>query len=284
MIRAWSAQRRAKGACLALGVAGAAFGLFTGPAAAADSCPNAAVRAQQHATALPECRAYELVNPGTDDVGEVNRMPWASDDGNVMTYMSIIPGDDALGGGVAAISVARRTSGGWTSKNADPSSTGAIGIRTGLTYPKAFSTDFSRALLITSLPMSSDDVDYQEDIFRVNVGLGTGTLMTLGVDSGVESVPSATPDLSKVLFRYTDGGSLGNGLYLSDGNVLESIGGPYPDGNQDLGTPSVAGAGFERGPGVPGRDLSAVFAEHVCAGSGVESEADDSGVGVVAFG
>ncbi len=54
---------RAMVAAVVAMVAGAAAPGATSPSFAADSCPNAAIRAQQHSEALPDCRAYELVSP-----------------------------------------------------------------------------------------------------------------------------------------------------------------------------------------------------------------------------
>lgn len=97
-------------------------------ATAAESCPNAAVRAQQRSSSLPECRAYEQVTPseknGNSTIGI--RVPlanpiWPSRDGEtVITYAQTgTQGDDPLrGAGLPLID--ERTSNGWVSRNATP--------------------------------------------------------------------------------------------------------------------------------------------------------------------
>jgi hypothetical protein len=50
-------------------------------AASADTCPNADIRAQQHSTYLPECRAYELVSPAQKfgfDTGDAIGVPFVT--------------------------------------------------------------------------------------------------------------------------------------------------------------------------------------------------------------
>ncbi len=47
------------------------FKTFATPAAGADTCPNAQLRAQQGAAFLPDCRAYELVSPPQKNGGDV---------------------------------------------------------------------------------------------------------------------------------------------------------------------------------------------------------------------
>lgn len=67
------------------------------PRAAAAACANEAIRTQQGsaAQALPDCRAYELVSPGStplvDSDGFVRFGARAADDGNAMAYFSYYP-------------------------------------------------------------------------------------------------------------------------------------------------------------------------------------------------
>jgi hypothetical protein len=244
-----------------VGAVFAAFGLsgpLAVPAAAADSCPNAAVRAQQHVTALPQCRAYELINPPGTDLGDVNRVVFSTDDGNAVGYLSVGANDHALGAGVVSISLARRGSGGWTSTSADPAATGVTESATGFTDSKAFSTDLSRQLVTASLPMIPSDTDGIADNYRTDVGIGSSTLMTQ--DEGAFPAPTAgaSQDLDRIVYVGTD--SVGNrGLYVSDGMTRDLVsvypgGAPLPPGQGQVPIGQYA-RGLNVG-GFAGRDTS----------------------------
>lgn len=114
------------------------FVLAFAPAAhAAGNCPNEAIRVQQGATNLPECRAYELVTPVDKAFGTVAWKPsgsvggegptyaaeWgvtaASPDGSAVTYPSwaAFPGNDI---GIVQNYRSRRGPSGWTTKSGSP--------------------------------------------------------------------------------------------------------------------------------------------------------------------
>jgi hypothetical protein len=232
-------------AVAALGVAWA----LPSPAVAADTCPNAAVRAQQGSSSLPDCRAWEIVNRNTDDVNEANRVSNMADDGNTAVYLSAIPTDISLGGGVAAISVARRSATGWTSVSADPFSLAGLGGNTGITTPRVFSLDYKRALITTNLPATPSDQNGNIDLYAIDVGLGTGTWMSQGLSTTPSELLGATSNLDRVVFHFTGGGPVG-GLYASDGNSLELMS-LYPDGTPVPDSQVLqAGAAYQRGWGV----------------------------------
>jgi hypothetical protein len=90
----------------------------------ADSCPNAALRAQQHASLLPECRAYEMVSP-TDkagaDIAAVPRRTQSAIDGNSIKYISKTAFGDAIGSEApGAEYIADRGEGGWLTHSINP--------------------------------------------------------------------------------------------------------------------------------------------------------------------
>lgn len=228
--------------------------------AAPDDCPNAAIRAQQNAGALPECRAYELVST-LGGIGETHRMPWASDDGNAMAYQSLIPGDDAFGGALTSTSMARRTSSGWNSVSADGSSSNGVALATGVSDPRAFTQDGKRAFFTTTLPFSTSDANSSPDFYRVNVGLGNSTWLSGGAPAPVARFVGSSVDLDEIVYSTATGPDAG--LFLSDGHttVPLSRNQDYPDGIPGDIAAQTAGSEIERGLNVPTFDTTAPAAE-----------------------
>jgi len=94
-----------------------------GPATAA-GCPNEAIRVEQGAAALalPECRAYELVSPGStpsvDSSGSVRFGAKAANDGNGVAYFSYYPFEGSPSSGW--FFRARRDGSGWLQETMSP--------------------------------------------------------------------------------------------------------------------------------------------------------------------
>jgi hypothetical protein len=116
-------NRRTSFLAVALVALGWAWMHLPDPATAA-GCANDAIRAEQGATAsaLPECRAYELVSRGNtplvDSSGVVQFGARAADDGNSMAYFSYYPfeGSPSSGWFVRA----RRGTTGWSLEAMSP--------------------------------------------------------------------------------------------------------------------------------------------------------------------
>jgi hypothetical protein len=84
-----------------------------------DTCSNAAIRAVQHATTLPDCRAYEQVAPpnrGGAPIFGGNEAEWqAAADGSAIAYTSSGGfADEVTGGALAFTYIGSRTPGGWS--------------------------------------------------------------------------------------------------------------------------------------------------------------------------
>jgi hypothetical protein len=204
---------------------------------AADSCPNAAVRAQQEATALPDCRAYEIVNPLGVDFGETNRLAAISDDGNIAAFSTVLPSDGAFGNGVSSTWVGRRGPTGWTSISADATSAGAS-VVSGEVSPRAFSLDFTRFLSETSLPLASGDDGRSPDTYLTRVGTGQAVQLTKGFDQLTQTVGAST-DLSEVVVTSA-GPNPPAGTYVVNGEGMEFV----------TGSLNAASGGARRGLGV----------------------------------
>jgi hypothetical protein len=83
-------------------VEGADGQFTTGQAQGADSCPNAAIRAQQDSAFLPDCRAYEMITPAEKGGGTI---AWGEGKGGV--------GLTAYGGAAASLNGERLAYGAW---------------------------------------------------------------------------------------------------------------------------------------------------------------------------
>lgn len=100
------------------------------PSAQAAACSNEAIRAEQGtaALALPDCRAYELVSPGSiPSLSKISRLGFgggkASPEGNALSYFSRYPAEGSQTSSETWLS--RRTANGWTVRSLDPQMTPA---------------------------------------------------------------------------------------------------------------------------------------------------------------
>lgn len=116
-------------------VALALLGAVCASSASAAECANEAIRVQQHATRLPECRAWEMVSPSNKEGGEVfftlnmggaalTAVTAPSLSGEQLIYSTFQAwGEDPSG--IANSFIATRTSNGWQSQNVSPAPTEA---------------------------------------------------------------------------------------------------------------------------------------------------------------
>jgi Tol biopolymer transport system component len=118
-----------------------------------DACPNAAVRAQQEAATLPDCRAYEQVSAPDKNGSPVlgpgdHEVYWqSSPDGGAFTYTSAgVFADAQTGDAVVSPYLASRAQGNWSSHNLLPPQ--APGSFIPFPHIGVYSKDLSRGLLI----------------------------------------------------------------------------------------------------------------------------------------
>jgi hypothetical protein len=188
-----------------------------------------------------------MVNPATDDVGEVNRLPNMANDGNTLAYMSAVPGNNALGGPIASLTVARREPGGWTNTPADLGATGPVYAVTGSTYPRTFSPDFTKALVLSSLPGTLADTNNANDAYVIDVGTTRSLWMSIGMDDFPQPIFAATPNLDRIMFSK-GGSSPTPGMYASDGRSPPELLSRYEDGTPlDPFLAFPAGGWYQRG-------------------------------------
>jgi catechol 2,3-dioxygenase-like lactoylglutathione lyase family enzyme len=114
-------------------VALALLGAVCASSASAAECANEAIRVQQHATRMPECRAWEMVSPSNKESGEVfftldmggtalTAVTTPSLNGEQLIYSSF----QAWGenpSGIANSYIATRTGAGWQSQDVSPAPT-----------------------------------------------------------------------------------------------------------------------------------------------------------------
>ncbi|HSC21379.1 MAG TPA: hypothetical protein VLC07_06585, partial [Solirubrobacterales bacterium] len=145
--------------------------LLAGGSSASAACPNEAIREEQSATALPECRAYEKVSPDDKNGGDVvgdGSMVIAAVDGAGVAYSSRVGFGNAQGSGVVGQTqyLARRGASGWNTRAVTPTS--AAGTEQILSTPTVvfwFSPDLIRGLLFGfDLPAVTDDLPEVENM------------------------------------------------------------------------------------------------------------------------
>lgn len=288
----------------ALGLA-ASLGTGTPAAGAAEACPNEAIRVQEGATYLPDCRAYEQVSPV--DKNGYNAIIYQSQgtaDGDAFSYWNIQPGSfpGSAASTVTNIYNAVRSESGWTTDPVWPAttlaspSTGDGGVPVWL----GNSTDFGRGLLETAESFDPGDTfagqgTHDFDVYRRNPD-GSLTWMTRGPRTSLEQgrhLAGATPDLSHIVFNSTnsldpahpvaDGGghdqynppggrtSIYQGyLYESDGGAPKNVG-VLPDGSVSPGGAILGnvGGGLGLAKGAISPDGNGVIFQSVDPAAGI---------------
>jgi hypothetical protein len=173
---------------------------FTTDKASADPCPNAAFRTG-FAANLPDCRAYELVNPPDRQWGDVLRMLSAGDDGEYTGFTTMVAGDEAKGAQVGSYMLAHRTPTGWVSTDSNPVLLrGHDGLED--SYLMAYSADRTQAIVSSNVTLDEKDISPQ-DLYTLDVGTGVVHLQTYGPLSnpnGFVRMLGASTDLSRTVF------------------------------------------------------------------------------------
>jgi hypothetical protein len=162
--------------------------------AAAEDCANAAVRNQQAATGLPDCRAYEQVSPVDKNGAEA--MPEGvrtSSDGRAITWTSSGAYANATGINALAQYAGRRTADGWQTTAYQPSKAAHPGVPPGtFTFigALAFPGDLNSMTFISGGAFDPGDQDANIlgqgalDVYRVDAN---GNSMWLSRGQGIDA-------------------------------------------------------------------------------------------------
>jgi hypothetical protein len=167
----------------------------TFPTASAPTCGNEAVRAEQHAQALPECRAWEMASPvdknGGNITGEGSNVI-AATDGNGVQFVSRAGFAGTTGSGPVGLTqyVASRDAGGWTTRGISPTpNPGALQTLFARDEAGVFSDDLSRGIFYgEDLPGPTDDISKLINIYQANTV--TGALRTVTLSTQMVSTPA----------------------------------------------------------------------------------------------
>jgi hypothetical protein len=216
---------------LSLGVLVGATMCLSAPAFAepAAACPNAALRTGPSAN-LPDCRAYELVDPGTREISPVGGRDYAFPDGGHVLMYSFLPRAGAQNGSQAGEQyLSTRGPTGWSvaslSTPQAPSGPDALTFSgSGEVAAVSFTSDFSAAFV--NSPFDSDPLDQDRamDVYRVEPSSGS---------SALASLPDSGPMTQSLAGGSVEGEAFMPGAYLAgssaDGShVVFETGGQLP--------------------------------------------------------
>ena len=174
-----------------------------------DSCPNAAIRAEQGSRYLPDCRAYEMVSPvdkGSGDIAYTHSFSQASLSGDALAYTSTTAFAGTPSSPKIVTYMARRTAAGWQSKSMMPPM--ASGSTSPLIFPAywMFSEDLSRGVLGAEEPALAPGAPAETNNLYVRDTLSNGySLLTPKGPAGEPYYQpffaDATDDFSHVIFE-----------------------------------------------------------------------------------
>ena len=179
------------------GVAGGE-GTFTTPRSSemtSETCPNEARRLESNSTALPDCRAYEMVSPVEKNGGDTTdplvaqlsartRLTEAASDGNSFTYSSYRAFPGSAAAPWTSQYVAYREGDAWTSKSISPARSGQGVFLSGeeaFGHYFAFTPDLCHAWLVNAAPPLLDPAAIPDfpDLYREDRCGGSPTFKAL---------------------------------------------------------------------------------------------------------
>jgi hypothetical protein len=201
------ARRTASVLAVLVAAAAATLSLTAAPALA-DDCPNAALRAQNNSTQLPDCRAYELVSPVFKE-GFTAGLTGVTDDGRLIYLSNGNYANNGMGaGGIPGGNtyLATRTANGWATKGLAPSGPDYYTQTLVTPFPVAYSSDLRSTLW---LMRRGDETNAVSDLYMrraddvfTRIGSGLGALHSSGAPTY-----QASDDLSHIAFSVTGQGT-----------------------------------------------------------------------------
>jgi WD40-like Beta Propeller Repeat len=205
------------------------------PAGSPASCPNEAFRTRASAN-LPDCRAYESVNP-VNLQGDRTFVPTVADNGEAALWESIavLPGMDSTG--VLNTYLAKRTASGWISTIISPPATLVRSFYGGgedgpVTFLPNLDGPFIWSLFDASNPEDPDDTGkpnaFFSDIYRREPDGSFVWLNRGGAPATFDDISyiGATPDQMTVFFtssRQYEPDAPNGGLYIRSGETTSIV-------------------------------------------------------------
>jgi hypothetical protein len=254
--------------------------VVTTAASAAEDCSNVALRAQQHAELLPDCRAYEMVSPidknATDILPFLNNTRSARN-GNRVVFSSVGAFNDAQQTKATLHYIASRGQDGWTTKLPLPRVDGSQGSA----FTPILSPELDRFVLVAGDPDPLSGVSTGlKNVFSGWLDGRPLTRITPVPAPGPFDMVGASADFDHIVFesasRLTPDAPIdeptGDPQTAAASNVYERVGGELrlvailPNG-----TPAPGGsfAGYYAGAGVGGANAQGLTQDqHVVSRDG----------------
>jgi WD40-like Beta Propeller Repeat len=256
------------------------------PALAAGSevtCPNEQRRSEQPlASALPDCRAYEMVSPlakGDNSVDEQDGRAAAS--GEAVSYISVGSFAEPKAAVRQSAYLSRREADGWSTRNISPPFTDYAGTATTLNFPfqeQLFTSDLSRGIVESPYtPLVSGQPIGYVNLYVANTETGAYEAVTtvtpeteykpfteIFIDFSTPEAEGGSSDLSHVVFQQQ--ASLCCGASPHQEHVYEWADGSLrqvdvtPQGGQFAG-PANVGAAAPAHPSLNGNPWRAVSSD-----------------------
>lgn len=199
------------GCALAIGLSA----IFGAGSAAAAGCSNEAIRAQQGAAHLPDCRAFEQVSPVEKGVSEIDiRSPHvqAAPQGGAVSFGSLNALPGAASSPIQSAYVARRGASDWSTAQIDPPETNRLSQL--LRPTRWISESLDRAVDASLLSLAPGALDGHEHVYvhdllsgerevAIQLPIQTWTpLFGIFVDPFDGPIWGASSDLSHFVFQF----------------------------------------------------------------------------------